>query len=76
MDPGAMIVAIVALVLGYRFLRFAIEQGVAQKNQRYAQAAAPASELLQRLDRLEKRMANLETIVLDREKKNEFERSL
>ena len=34
------------------------------------------AEVLARLDRMERRIANLETIVLESEKKREFERAL
>ncbi len=37
---------------------------------------ARAAEFADRMDRLERRMANLETIVLDAEKRKEFERQL
>jgi hypothetical protein len=37
---------------------------------------AANTEMLARLEKLERRMANLETIVLDAEKKREFERAL
>jgi hypothetical protein len=37
---------------------------------------ARAADFSERMDRLERRMANLETIVLDAEKRKEFERQL
>lgn len=36
----------------------------------------PSRDLLQRLERIEARMANLETLVLDQEKQHEFDRRL
>ena len=72
MDPSEMIVAIVAIVCFTGLLKYAIRQKVAIRES----SLGVNKELEDRLKRLEQRMANLETIVLDREKVREFERAL
>lgn len=77
MDEGTGIVAIVAIICIYKFLRFAVERGTAHKFQGAQAFSGPAQDkLAERIDRIEKRMANIETIILEREKKSEFERAL
>lgn len=44
--------------------------------ERTAKAAADGNDLSGQIGRIERRLANLETIVLEREKKSEFEHAL
>jgi hypothetical protein len=73
MGPFEMVVAIIAIVCVTRMIRYAIQQRVALRER---QLGGVSKDLEDRLQRMEQRMANLETIVLEREKKGEFERAL
>ncbi len=55
---------------------FALEDKKLKYRMRQAAEDESLKEIVQRLEKIERRMANIETIVLDREKQQEFERRL
>ncbi len=69
------IVWLVVLCLGCMALGnyYSLERMKLEKRLRREGEDEPMKDLVQRLDKIERRMANLETIVLDREKQQEFE---
>jgi len=69
------IVVIVCVISGFRFLRFAIQQNTTVRLKQ-AEASAGNQEFAARIVDLEKRMANMETILLEHEKVREFDRAL
>lgn len=68
----------------WTFCAFAVAVGVISEMYRarlktkvkISQANQESEDIIGRLDRMEQRIANLETIVIDREKHREFDQSL
>jgi hypothetical protein len=75
-NPFGMVVMIVAICVGASLIKHAIRAKTAWHEQGWNDRMAQWGEVEDRLSRLEKRMANLETIVLEREKQREFDREL
>lgn len=71
--PFAMPVLIVAIVFIYKAFLATLK---AQADPQNAEIAQRLDAVCARLDKMERRMANLETIVLDEEKRRSFERAL
>jgi hypothetical protein len=71
-NPFEFIFSIVTVVCLFKFLRYALDRRMAFRDAGFGAGA----ELDKRLEKIEQRIANLETIVIERDKKNEFERSL
>jgi hypothetical protein len=72
MDPFEMIFAIVGISVGYSVFKTLIRHRERVLTQHRGDDGQ-FRDLLNRLDRMESRMANIETIVLDREKLREFD---
>lgn len=70
--PFMVPIMIVAIVFTFKAYELRLKQG--------AQADTPTlrrlDDLTERIAKIERRLANLETIVLEREKHNEFDRAL
>ena len=71
MDIWQFLVAVVAIEAFVKIVRLK----VASREARVAMTSQNAA-LGERMEKLERRMANLETIVLEAEKKKEFDRAL
>ena len=71
-----MVVIIVAIGAISSIVNHGIRARTAARDQGWNDRMAQWGEVEDRLSRLEKRMANLETIVLEREKQREFDREL
>jgi hypothetical protein len=71
MDLTAVLVVLVTAAAVVKIVRIRTQSGIAR-----GAHDTKIGELLARMERLEKRMANLETIVLDAEKHKQFEQVL
>jgi hypothetical protein len=76
MNPFEMVVAIISITAIASIVKQGIQAKTAAREQGWNDRMAQWGEVEDRLSRLEKRMANLETIVLEREKQREFDREL
>jgi len=74
------ILLIIGMVLAFRAYRIHKLGKDAERNwglsRLFRRDDAPLKEIAARMDKLEQRMANIETIVLESEKHRDFERSL
>lgn len=71
MNLGAMIVVVVAIVFFSQAYKAHVKAQTGGKKEN-----AKSAELAERLRAVEKRLGNLETIVLDREKQRSFDEAL
>jgi len=75
MSPFDMVVAIVAIVTFSGLVRFIVQQKVALR-MKQAEMLGGGQQFNERFDQMEKRLANLETIMLEHEKVREFDKAL
>ncbi|HBF33979.1 TPA: hypothetical protein DDW35_05400 [Candidatus Sumerlaeota bacterium] len=74
-DLPPMIIIIVAIVALSRLARFIVQQKVVLR-MKQAETFGGGQQFNERIEQLEKRLANLETIMLEHEKVREFDRAL